>query len=239
MWPRAAITLDRAQADEVYDRLRSNYGSSTPKSSGYRFAFVFERERQMIHSALRCRKGLMLDLACGSGLMSSHLLTSPVEIVGLDFNHGACAAARHNGLMSVRGDAFSLPFREGTFDLILNAEFLQQYSAESAAGIFPEIGRVMKSDGRVVVVWRNGESILRRLSGMAFATYDRLSRRPPLAMIDHDLPSVRTMIQSAGFEAIDQFAIVPITKTWISNTDSPMARIIGTNFLVVLKKADD
>ena len=66
--------------------------------------------------------GTALDVACGSGKLTAELarIAGPHgRVVGLDFSPEMLAVARrdHPGLEFVKGDALSLPFGDGAFDV--------------------------------------------------------------------------------------------------------------------------
>ena len=53
---------------------------------------------------------------------------------GLDYNQAAVCSASHRRLIALRGDAFSMPLKEKTFDVVLSTEFIQQYDADETKG---------------------------------------------------------------------------------------------------------
>jgi SAM-dependent methyltransferase len=69
----------------------------------------------------RCRT---LDLACGPGRHTGHFRARGAEVVGFDLSMPLLSMAKHrNGAARpalVRGDMRRLPFRDGTFDLVVN-----------------------------------------------------------------------------------------------------------------------
>jgi SAM-dependent methyltransferase len=53
---------------------------------------------------------LLLDLACGGGLLAPHLAGKGHRHVGLDLSPTALPLARRHGVVPVRGDVLRLPF---------------------------------------------------------------------------------------------------------------------------------
>ncbi|MCS7261819.1 MAG: methyltransferase domain-containing protein [Aquificaceae bacterium] len=61
-------------------------------------------------------EGLVLDLGCGTGLVSEGL----EKVVGLDIAYGMARAYREKFRRAVLGDAHSLPFKSKSFDFVLS-----------------------------------------------------------------------------------------------------------------------
>ena len=57
------------QTDQLYENIRSRYGSSNSGANGYRLEQYFLREQEMILSEISDDNKIIVDLACGSGLM--------------------------------------------------------------------------------------------------------------------------------------------------------------------------
>jgi SAM-dependent methyltransferase len=73
----------------------------------------FDRVEAWLLARLRGRR-CALDLACGTGRLSTHIPAD--SVVGLDISKEMLATARQRGLAVVRGDGNALPFASGTFD---------------------------------------------------------------------------------------------------------------------------
>jgi len=102
----------------------------------------------------------LLDVATGTGdfaLLAAHVLPQSA-IVGVDLSEGMLAAGRRKvaaaGLEAritlQTGDAQSLPFPDGAFDAATVAFGVRNF--ESLASGLAEIGRVLKSGGRIVIL---------------------------------------------------------------------------------------
>jgi SAM-dependent methyltransferase len=87
--------------------------------------------------------GRLLDVGCGSGL---DLVKLPPDVWGVGLDRAAqCVVTRP----FVQADAGRLPFRAGSFDLILALDILEQKGVDPAA-VLSEIRRVMRSGGRML-----------------------------------------------------------------------------------------
>jgi SAM-dependent methyltransferase len=104
-------------------------------------------------SQAQCVSGdRVLDLACGTGFVSSQV--SPgCKITGIDVNEAMLAVARQNTAIEWHsGSAIELPFPDGSFDVVLCQQGLQYFPDRLMA--LREIARVLSPGGRVSLnVW--------------------------------------------------------------------------------------
>ncbi len=82
-----------------------------------------------------------LDVACGTGYLTRHL---PGEIVGLDQSEQMLEIARGRcpEAAFVSGDAFALPFRDGSFERVFTAHFYGHLDQSERALFLAEAARV-------------------------------------------------------------------------------------------------
>jgi len=97
----------------------------------------------------------VLDVGCGDGALAVELGRRGAEVVGVDASAAmiaaACRRARQDGIEIgfVVGDARSLPFAAGSFDLVTAITIL--CFVGRAAPAFREIARVLRPGGRTVI----------------------------------------------------------------------------------------
>ena len=95
-------------------------------------------------------RGATLDLACGSGSITSELagrVGGPVIALDVD---GAALRRANGAALRVRGDANALPFRAGAFDLVVTqAAWLWFRDVAAVAG---EVLRVLGDGGALVAL---------------------------------------------------------------------------------------
>ncbi|MCA1640507.1 MAG: bifunctional demethylmenaquinone methyltransferase/2-methoxy-6-polyprenyl-1,4-benzoquinol methylase UbiE [Acidobacteria bacterium] len=116
------------------------------------------RARVVRHARENLRGGARaLDVACGTGDLSLALAAGgDAEITGLDFCRpmlDLAARKTHDGgrvITYVEGDALSLPFADGTFDVVTIAFGLRNLA--SIEGGLRELLRVARAGGRVCVL---------------------------------------------------------------------------------------
>lgn len=123
--------------------------------------------------AAQLRKGeRVLDLGSSQGTFSFHALRLGAEPFGIDRNPvilglGREAARRIAGieLPLICADALALPFPDKTFDVVINADFIEHTPDEDKKRIFEESFRVLKPAGRGLVYSPNLARIEWELAG--------------------------------------------------------------------------
>jgi ubiquinone/menaquinone biosynthesis C-methylase UbiE len=144
------------QTKNFYDQIADVHNLSF-KVNGYRQSL----EKYFTGKHLNLPKHFrVLDAGCGTGMMTSALYGSglrPLQTVAFDLSNKSLSIARkefiddkkvvHNTVKYVQGNLLSLPFEDGSFDLILTCGVLEYVPLDEG---FSEIARVLKSEGYVV-----------------------------------------------------------------------------------------
>lgn len=89
---------------------------------------------------------LLLDLACGGGLLAPHV--HGYRHVGLDLGDKALGVAREHGVEVVQGDVLRLPFGSGCADVVVAGEILEH--VRDVEGVVAEAARVLRPGGTFV-----------------------------------------------------------------------------------------
>ncbi len=92
---------------------------------------------------------VLVDVACGGGLLAPHVREKGHRHVGVELSARACATAREHGLTVVRGDAQRLPLADGCADVVVAGEVLEHVPDLAAA--VREACRVLRPGGTLVV----------------------------------------------------------------------------------------
>lgn len=100
--------------------------------------------------------GAILDLGCGAGYWLEALARGGVDerrLHGIDLiEHRAKAATRRvPGAAVSHGDGAALPYRDGTFQLVLLLTVLSSLSAARASRVLEETRRVLRPGGLILV----------------------------------------------------------------------------------------
>ena len=133
---------DPAQYDDLADQWWEPRG---------RFAmlhWIAEARARLVPEAVR-EGSLLLDLACGGGLLAPHVAGKGHRHVGLDLSPTALPLARAHGVAPVRGDVLRLPFRDEVADVVVAGEVLEHVPDPQA--LVAEACRVLRPGGTLVL----------------------------------------------------------------------------------------
>ena len=222
------------RSDELYDGLQADFGTVSPKAVGYLSEYSFLRERMIVLETVGDEPGVVVDLACGAGLITLPLAKAGCRVIGIDFNAAACRQAKRNGIGAVRGDAFNLPLSDGMADVVLNVEFAQQYDLEAIERMLHEAARVLRPSGRLVIVWSNRAALVHRIISAAWNLLNRLRGRAWFALIHHARAAMQAAGERAGLGLDEVFAIFPLSR--LRRVGGPLVSLIGTSFVATFRK---
>lgn len=92
---------------------------------------------------------LLLDLACGGGVLAPHLAGKGHRHIGLDLSRTALPLAREQGIVPVRGDVLHLPFADEVADVVVAGEVLEHVG--EPLQLVAEACRVLRPGGALVL----------------------------------------------------------------------------------------
>jgi len=133
---------DPAQYDDLADHWWDGRG---------RFAmlhWIAQARARLVPPAVR-PGSLLLDLACGGGLLAPHVAASGHRHVGVDLSALALVQARDHGVEPIRGDVLRLPFADGVADVVVAGEVLEH--VPDLPGAVAEACRVLRPGGTLVL----------------------------------------------------------------------------------------
>lgn len=110
----------------------------------------------------------VLDLACGSGRHAAQFITRGAWILGFDLSMPLLSLAKHRlgtPLALVRGDMRHLPFRSGSFDLVVNLFTSFGYFGrdEQHMAVLQEAAAVLRQGGIFVLDYLNATAVRNHL----------------------------------------------------------------------------
>src|ERR1700758_5347824 len=126
------------------------------KNSGSRFKWYIEARNPLRRLQRRllvesCKGERILDIGGGTGRTGNALLQSGHEVTVLDRNEAIMRFGQQSypNLAFIRGDAYSLPFRNESFDEVILEEIIEHF--EDQQKVIEEILRVLRSGGQVIL----------------------------------------------------------------------------------------
>ena len=123
---------------------------------------LFEREKashiERLLDEKQISNGLVLECGCGTAAMSLYMANRGFRAIATDVSTTALAIAALNAhengtadgvrnLMLMGADVFSLPFRDGTFDVVMSHGLLEHFDRQSLRLIMSEMVRVTRPGG--------------------------------------------------------------------------------------------
>ena len=180
------------------------------------------------HEVATVPQAAVLDLGCGAGHASFAVAPSAASVTAYDMTAEMLsvvqreATARGFGnIATVQGMAEALPFPESHFDFVIS-----RYSAHhwrDVAAALREIGRVLKADGRVLLIdTAGGETPLLDTHLQAVEIL-----RDPSHIRDYSTHQWLTLFREAGFNAIlrKQWPLPIEFASWIKRMRTSPERV--------------
>jgi 2-polyprenyl-6-hydroxyphenyl methylase/3-demethylubiquinone-9 3-methyltransferase len=133
---------DPAQYDDLADAWWD------PRGGFAMLHWIAEARARLVPQATR-PDSLLLDLACGGGLLAPHVAGKGHRHVGLDLSATALPQAREHGVVPVRGDVLRLPFADAVADVVVAGEVLEH--VPEPLELVSEACRVLRPGGVLVV----------------------------------------------------------------------------------------
>jgi 2-polyprenyl-6-hydroxyphenyl methylase/3-demethylubiquinone-9 3-methyltransferase len=94
------------------------------------------------------REAVLLDVACGGGLLAPHVAGLGYRHLGIDIGRSAVRVAREHGVQTAQGDVTRLPVRGGSCDVVVAGEIFEH--VPDLDSVVQEIARVLRPGGLLV-----------------------------------------------------------------------------------------
>jgi 2-polyprenyl-6-hydroxyphenyl methylase/3-demethylubiquinone-9 3-methyltransferase len=92
---------------------------------------------------------VLVDLACGGGLMAPHVARLGYRHVGVDIGLAGLRIAGEHGVMPVQGSALAVPLADACADVVLAGEVLEH--VDDAGQVLAEAARLLRPGGVLVL----------------------------------------------------------------------------------------
>jgi 2-polyprenyl-6-hydroxyphenyl methylase / 3-demethylubiquinone-9 3-methyltransferase len=92
---------------------------------------------------------VLVDLACGGGLMAPHVARLGYRHVGVDLGLPGLREARDHGVRPVQGSVLAVPLADGCADVVVAGEILEH--VEDDVAVLTECARLLRPGGTLVI----------------------------------------------------------------------------------------
>jgi 2-polyprenyl-6-hydroxyphenyl methylase / 3-demethylubiquinone-9 3-methyltransferase len=124
-------------------------------------------------------EAVLVDLACGGGLMAPHVAALGYRHVGVDLGLAGLRLAQEHGMAVVRGSVLAVPLADGCADVVLAGEVLEHVADH--AQVLRECARLLRPGGTLVV---DAIAATRLADLVAVRIAERLPGGPPPGLHD-------------------------------------------------------
>jgi ubiquinone/menaquinone biosynthesis C-methylase UbiE len=160
---------------------------------------------ELLHSSLPAN---VLDVAAGTGHVTELLASMGFTLTSVDLTEEMLAVARHRisqkGLKAgfVLGNAFTLPFANDTFQVVISTRFLHLWPEDQQRILISEMARVLRKGGILIVDFDNWWH--RAILHVPIFFYQRvLGRGRVVEEYYSKVHAVKTIIQDAGIRIVN------------------------------------
>jgi len=94
-------------------------------------------------------EAVLVDLACGGGLMAPHVARLGYRHVGVDIGERGLRLGREHGVTPVLGSVLQVPLADGCADVVVAGEILEH--VEDDVGVLAECARLLRPGGTLVI----------------------------------------------------------------------------------------
>src|SRR6195952_138911 len=132
---------------------------------------------------------VLVDLACGGGLMAPYAARLGYRHVGVDLGRPGLELGREQGMLAVEGSVLAVPLADGCADVVVAGEILEHVADDVA--VLAECARLLRPGGTLVI---DAIAATRLASLIAVRIAERIPGGPPPGIHDPALFVDRTRL---------------------------------------------
>ena len=140
------VTVRPRNDPRQYDDLLEHWWA--PRGTFAMLHWISAARARLVPPATRTG-ALLVDLACGGGLMAPHAGRLGYRHLGLDLSAGSLRIAARHGVTPVRADVTRLPLASAVADVVVAGEVLEH--VEDPDAVMADAIRVLRPGGRLVL----------------------------------------------------------------------------------------
>lgn len=198
-------TLDPPSAEELGALYEACYddGGGDPQVPGHGFAArVWHRVNGSLPLADERLAGPVLDVGCNRGEVLLAHRARGLEVLGVEPNPVAAAAARARGLDVLEEPVETARLPHGRFGSVLLSQVLEHVHDPHA--VLRRVRPALRSSGRLYVVVPNAESVWRSVFGASWVHW-----HVPFHLWHHTRRSLALLLAQTGFEVERVRSVTP------------------------------
>lgn len=165
----------------VYDDLADRWWDPRGPFAGLRWLAASRAERI---GPARDGASVLVDVACGGGLLQPYAAAKGYVHVGVDISRRSLEVARSHGVRPVRGDMNKLPLADECAEVVVAGECLEH--VPDPYQVVAECCRILKPGGKLVVDTA-ANTVLARILGITLLENAPCPGTPPRGTHDHRL----------------------------------------------------
>lgn len=146
----------KSDKNKIYWTKYARHDWDSSRINGNLFERIFFHKKiKFISSVLDYKNKTVLDLGCATGICTFDIGKNSKKTIGMDISFWAIKKARYKNkkqgknIKFLTGDAEKLPFKDNTFDIIVNTALLQYF--RNPKKIIDEMERVLKPGGYTLI----------------------------------------------------------------------------------------
>lgn len=176
----------------------------------------------------------LLDVGCGTGVLSQLLVEKGYDVIGIDISENAINKCKSKGLNAYQQDlSAKLIFRDEEFDGILMSEVIEHIA--DTFFVLHELNRVLKTGGVFILTTPNSAFITRRLRYLIGKTSTETQNFSHLRFFNKKL--LTRIVKEANYKVLGfkgfLFNPLNLSEGFVLNN---LVNLVSENFIVIMKK---